>query len=83
MLGAGARAMIKTNDTEQNNNKLCLAKTRSGAPCQNTLLREERDAGFTAAGARELEPLRAKRLALQRTGSMDGGQKLSLKQESR
>ena len=26
--------MIKTNDTEQNNTKLCLAKTRSGAPCQ-------------------------------------------------
>lgn len=26
--------MIKTNDTEPNDSKLCLAKTRSGAPCQ-------------------------------------------------
>ena len=26
--------MIKTNDTEQNDTKLCLAKTRSGALCQ-------------------------------------------------
>jgi hypothetical protein len=26
--------MIKTNDTEQNDIKLCLAKTRSGEPCQ-------------------------------------------------
>jgi len=30
----GARAMIKTNDTAENDTKLCLAKTRSGAPCQ-------------------------------------------------
>ena len=35
MLKIGARAMIKINDTAQNNIKLCLAKTRSGAPCQN------------------------------------------------
>jgi len=28
------RAMIKTNDTEPNNTKLCLAKNRSGKPCQ-------------------------------------------------
>jgi len=34
MSGAAARAMINTNDTEQNDIKLCLAKTRSGAPCQ-------------------------------------------------
>ena len=26
--------MIKTNDTEPNNTKLCLAKNRSGKPCQ-------------------------------------------------
>jgi len=26
--------MTKTNDTEQNDTKLCLAKTRSGALCQ-------------------------------------------------
>jgi hypothetical protein len=26
--------MIKTNDTKQKDTKLCLAKTRSGAPCQ-------------------------------------------------
>ena len=26
--------MIKTNDTAQNETKLCLAKTRSGSPCQ-------------------------------------------------
>ncbi|MDA0357617.1 MAG: HGGxSTG domain-containing protein [Proteobacteria bacterium] len=26
--------MIETNDTEPNDTKLCLAKTRSGAPCQ-------------------------------------------------
>ena len=26
--------MIKTNDTAENDIKLCLAKTRSGAPCQ-------------------------------------------------
>ena len=32
--GAVARAMIKTNNTEQNDTKLCLAKTRSGALCQ-------------------------------------------------
>ena len=34
MSGAAARAMIKTNDTEQNDTKRCAAKTRSGAPCQ-------------------------------------------------
>ena len=34
MQATGARAMIKTNDTEPNDIKLCLAKTRSGAPCQ-------------------------------------------------
>ena len=34
MSGAAARAMIKTNDTEQNDIKLCLAKTKSGVPCQ-------------------------------------------------
>ena len=34
MLGAGARAMIKTNDTPQNDIKICRAKTRGGAPCQ-------------------------------------------------
>ena len=28
------RAMIKTNNTEPNNTKLCLAKNRSGKPCQ-------------------------------------------------
>ena len=26
--------MVKTRDTKQNDAKLCLAKTRSGAPCQ-------------------------------------------------
>ena len=34
MSGAAARAMIKTNDTTQEDTKLCLAKTRSGKPCQ-------------------------------------------------
>lgn len=34
MLGAAARAMINTNDTEQNDTKRCAAKTKSGAPCQ-------------------------------------------------
>ena len=32
--GAIARAMIKTNDTKPKDIKLCLAKTRSGVPCQ-------------------------------------------------
>lgn len=30
----GARAMIKTTDTAENGTKVCLARTRSGAPCQ-------------------------------------------------
>ena len=30
----GTRAMTKTNDTEQNDTNLCLAKTKSGLPCQ-------------------------------------------------
>ena len=34
MSDAAARAMIKTNDTKPNDIKLCLAKTRSGTPCQ-------------------------------------------------
>ena len=34
MLEVGTRAMTKTNDTEQNDVNLCLAKTRSGFPCQ-------------------------------------------------
>ena len=34
ILEMGAGAMIKTSDTEPNDIKLCLAKTRSGAPCQ-------------------------------------------------
>jgi len=31
---AGARAAIKAKDTKPNDIKLCLAKTRSGVPCQ-------------------------------------------------
>ena len=34
ILELATRAMIKTNNTEQKPAKLCLAKTRSGAPCQ-------------------------------------------------
>ena len=34
MSDAAARAMIKTNDTKPNDIKLCLAKTKSGTPCQ-------------------------------------------------
>ena len=34
MSGAGARAMIKTNDTTQKDTKLCHARTRSGGLCQ-------------------------------------------------
>jgi len=33
-LAVEARAMAKTRDTEQNDTNLCLAKTKSGAPCQ-------------------------------------------------
>ena len=33
-LAAEARAMIKTNDAKRKPTKLCLAKTRSGVPCQ-------------------------------------------------
>ena len=48
MSEAAARAMIKTNDTEPNDIKLCRAKTRSGRPSKSTLLLAERDAGCTA-----------------------------------
>ena len=34
MSGVAARAMTKTNDTNQKDIKLCLAKTKSGALCQ-------------------------------------------------
>jgi len=34
MSGAAARAMIKAKDNEPTETKLCLAKTRTGAPCQ-------------------------------------------------
>jgi len=33
-LDTGARAMTKANVTEPNDTELCLAKTRSGKPCQ-------------------------------------------------
>lgn len=33
-LAADTRAMVKTNNTEPNDIKLCFAKTRSSTPCQ-------------------------------------------------
>ena len=33
-LAIEARALVKTRDTEKNDTKLCLAKTRLGVPCQ-------------------------------------------------
>jgi hypothetical protein len=76
---AGARAMTKTNDTKQN----VLPKPDQVCPAKSTLLREERDAGCTAAGARGLKPLRAKRPALRRIGSTDDGPRLMLKLENK
>lgn len=60
-----------------------LPKPDQVCPAKSTLLREERDAGCTAAGARGLKPLRAKRPALRRIGSTDDGPRLMLKLENK
>ena len=83
MLGAGARAMIKTNDTPQNHIKICRAKTRAGAPCQKYPIagrtRCRLHGGLSTGQKRQ----RVKQLALQRIGSTDDGPRLLLRRESR
>ena len=51
--------MIETNNFKANDIRLCLAKTRSGAPCR-TPLPAERDADCTVDCRQVLGPLRAK-----------------------
>ena len=83
LLEVGTRAMTKTNDTEQNDVKLCLAKTRSGFPCQKHPIAGRTRCRLHGGQARGPELQKVRLLALQRTGNTDDGLKLTLRRESK
>ena len=73
--------MIKTNNTEQNNTKLCLAKPDQVRPAKAPYSWQN-DAGYTADYQPAQRHQRERQLALRLIGNMAGGPKLTLKTET-